>query len=103
MRHQVVMRDAGAAVHDHQRRTLPDSLVVDQHAFGVNITFMNGIDIESGRCRGWWFRLRGLGKAYKREQSSYDNKSCPFHGGNYSCRCQYDRIANRHMLIMIEN
>jgi hypothetical protein len=56
------MGDARAAMHDHQRRAVADDLVVDQNAFGIDISFLHRIDIGGRRGRRSGFRLLGLRK-----------------------------------------
>src|SRR2546425_11017854 len=51
---EIIVRRARSAVHDHQRFTPAEDLVVDHHAVGIHEAFLERINIGSGGFGGVW-------------------------------------------------
>src|SRR6476661_6589541 len=82
------MRNARSSVDDHQWRAVTDRLVIDEHAVGIDVALLYGIDV--GRCRrkSSGFGLFVLSRCCESQENDNRQEYGPFHAQDYSSACQ---------------
>ena len=74
-------------MHDHQRRSVPDDLVIDQDTMRVHEAFFHAIDIRVLRRRSRLGRFR-LGERSHIAEREQQNEMGKFHAADYSFGAQ---------------
>src|SRR6476661_9497791 len=82
------MRNARSSVDDHQWRAVTDRLVIDEHAVGIDVALLYGINV--GRCRrkSSGFGLFVLSRCCESQENDNRQEYGPFHAQDYSSACQ---------------
>ena len=84
VRQKIVMRRSRASMNNHQRRSMPHDLVIDQDTIGIHKSFLDRIDVVMRCAGGRCFHFRGLSQGRAKHEKEDKNKGCIFHVAHYS-------------------